>query len=264
MPALVEPPSNSDTLEEWEFFYGLSKRMGFGLRLRPIRAEAGVLREEREPIDLDMERMPTSDELFEQMTRRAHVPLAEVKKHPHGAVFEVEPVRVAAREPGFGDRLEIGDETMLTELTEVRGEPLPAAASATSERFPFRLICRRLPNVYNSSGHDLPALTRRRAYNPAFMHPSDLDDLGLGQGDVVTISSDHGSILGIVEKAPDLRRGVVSMAHAFGDTPERDAELREIGSNTGRLISVERDFDPYTGIPRMSAIPVTVERFNKQ
>ena len=39
---------------------------------------------------------------------------------------------------------------------------------------------------------------------------------------------------------------------------EHDALLRSIGSNTGRLTSVDRDYDPYTGIPRMSCIPVEV------
>ena len=48
------------------------------------------------------------------------------------------------------------------------------------------------------------------------------------------------------------------MAHARGDVPERDGELRRIGSSTARLVSVERDFEPLSGIPRQSAIPVNV------
>ena len=55
-------------------------------------------------------------------------------------------------------------------------------------------------------------------------------------------------------------RGVLSMAHGFGDAPERDGELRWIGSNTGRLVDGEREADPYTGIPRMSAVPVSIQR----
>ena len=93
------------------------------------------------------------------------------------------------------------------------------------------------------------------------MHPDDLRELGLAPGDVVEIESDHAAILGIVEAAPDVRPGVVSMPHAFGDAPERDPELRAIGSNTGRLTPVDRAYDPYSGIPRMSAIPVHVRPF---
>ena len=107
---------------------------------------------------------------------------------------------------------------------------------------------------------DADALTRGRPYNPAFLHPDDLAALGVAAGDTVRIESDHASILGIAEAAPELRRGVLSMSHAFGDAPERDGEYREIGSTTGRLVDTTVEFDPYTGIPRMSAIPVSVER----
>jgi anaerobic selenocysteine-containing dehydrogenase len=92
------------------------------------------------------------------------------------------------------------------------------------------------------------------------MHPEDLAALGLSSGDVVEIRSDHAAILGVVEAAPDVRRGVISMAHSFGDAPEHDARVREIGGNTGRLVSVDRDYDPHSGMPRMSAIPVNVQR----
>ena len=65
---------------------------------------------------------------------------------------------------------------------------------------------------------------------------------------------------GVVEAAPDVRPGVISMAHAWGDVPKWDAEVRTIGANTGRLTANDRDFDPITGIPLMSAIPVNVRR----
>jgi hypothetical protein len=48
------------------------------------------------------------------------------------------------------------------------------------------------------------------------------------------------------------------MTHAWGGAPGEDDDPTLGGSNTGRLTPVDRDFDPYTGIPRMSAIPVRV------
>jgi anaerobic selenocysteine-containing dehydrogenase len=90
------------------------------------------------------------------------------------------------------------------------------------------------------------------------MNPLDLEALGLSSGDMVEIISDHSSILGVVEGAADILDGVVSMAHGFGDAPEYDNQVRHIGSNTGRLTSVDKDFDPHTGIPMMSAIPVNI------
>ncbi len=258
-PALVEPPAGSDLIEEWRFFYQLAQRMGLPLRLTPVRSEAGPRREDRAPIEVDMQREPSGDEVLEWLARGSRVPLDEVKRHPHGAIFDAEPALVASKQPGSAARLELANPEMLAELAALRREPLPDLAQSAH---PFRLISRRLPNVYNSSGRDLPAHLNKRAHNPAFLHPEDLAVLGLRDGDLIEIRSERAAILGIAESAPELRRGVVSMAHAFGDAPERDAEVRRIGSCTGRLVSADRDFDPYTGIPRMSAIPVAVSRYS--
>jgi anaerobic selenocysteine-containing dehydrogenase len=150
---------------------------------------------------------------------------------------------------------------MLRELEEIRAETIDRAAEEAV--FPFRLVSRRLPNAYNSSGRDLPSFTRKRTYNPAFMNPEDLDALGLEPGAVVRIASNHAAILGVVEAEPELRRGVVSMSHAFGDAPDRDGDFMKIGSSTGRLMNAALDYDPYSGIPRMSAIPVVIEPFER-
>ena len=52
--------------------------------------------------------------------------------------------------------------------------------------------------------------------------------------------------------------GVISMAHARGDAPEREGDVRRIGSTTNRLVSTERNFEPISGMPRQSAFPVNV------
>jgi hypothetical protein len=54
------------------------------------------------------------------------------------------------------------------------------------------------------------------------------------------------------------------MSHAFGDAPELDDDVRTAGGNTGRLIYVEVEYDPYTGMPRMSNIPVRIELFDRR
>ena len=57
-----------------------------------------------------------------------------------------------------------------------------------------------------------------------------------------------------------MRAGAISMAHAFGGSQGDAHKVREFGSNTGALTPVDRDYDPITGIPRMSAIPVNVKK----
>ena len=72
---------------------------------------------------------------------------------------------------------------------------------------------------------------------------------GFAKGDIIEIDSGHAQILGVVEPAPDVARGVISMAHSWGDAPKFDSDVRTIGSNTGRLSSIDRDYDPITGLP---------------
>lgn len=246
-PALIAPPENSDLLEEWEVFYGLAQRMGLKLEFagRP----------------LDMEHKPNTDELFEMMCRGSRIDLKEVKKYPHGHIFDDPSITVLGKQDDCAEMLDVGNVHMIEELREVRAEALSDHGGYTGEmHFTHRLVSRRMNDVYNSSGRDIPRLVRNHRYNPAYMNPADIDTLGLHAGDVVEISSDHATILGVVEAAQDVRSGVVSMAHAFGDAPQYDKDLFYIGSNTARLTNVEENYDPRTGMPRMSAIPVNIRR----
>ncbi|MCP5180560.1 MAG: molybdopterin-dependent oxidoreductase [Pseudomonadales bacterium] len=246
-PALVPPPAGSDLLEEWQVFYRLAQRMGLPLTLN---GQA-----------LDMTNEPTTDELFEVLTAGSRIPLGEVKQHPHGHIFDDPSICVLPREADCEERLDLGNAIMLGELREVRQEPTTGHAGYRGEQtFTHRLVSRRLNDVYNSSGRDIPKLMKNGRYNPAYMHPDDLAAMGLHAGDVVEIASARAAILGVVEEADDVKPGVISMAHSFGDAPTEDHKLFSIGSNTGRLTSVDEDYDPRTGMPMMSAIPVNVRR----
>jgi anaerobic selenocysteine-containing dehydrogenase len=210
-----------------------------------------------EPIALDMEHKPTSEDIFAILLRDARVSFEELRRHPHGALFPDPPVFVAPKEPGWSGRLEVGSIEMIDALVALAEQPADASDPA---RYPLRLISRRMMTAYNSSARDLPALRSKWSYNPAFMHPAELARHGLVSGDLVEIHSDHASILGVVEADPTVREGLVSMSHSFGDVPERDGDVLAIGGNTGRLTSVERDYDRFSGLPRMSNIPVRIAR----
>src|SRR5262249_51031111 len=109
-PALVDPPQGSEVVEEWQFFYRLAQRMGLSLKF------SGV--------ELDMATEPTSDELLELMCRGSRVPLAEVKRHPHGAMFPDDAIRVLPKDEGWAERLDVGHPMMMGELAEVAAEAL--------------------------------------------------------------------------------------------------------------------------------------------
>ncbi|MDG2003496.1 MAG: molybdopterin dinucleotide binding domain-containing protein [Novosphingobium sp.] len=254
-PAVIDPPAGSDLIEEWEFYYGLAQRMGLELVLPPVNGQLGTLRAPTEPVAIDMTEKPTTDEMFEMITRGARVPLSEVKKHPNGAVF-AETIVAVPSDAECVDRLDVGNAAMMAELKEARSR---REDQTSDSNYPFQLISRRMPSAYNSSGHDLPTLVRKRGgrYNPAYMHPSDVEILGLKDEDRIVISSMTGSTDGFIKSDPTLRPGLIAMAHAFGGA-SADKDARVYGSNTGALVSVEDRYDHLSGIPRMSAIPVQV------
>ena len=95
--------------------------------------------------------------------------------------------------------------------------------------------------------------------NPAYLHPADLASAAWRRGSG-KVRSRFGEIVGVVEADPDVRRGVLAMSHCFGETPMKTDDPLGAGANTNRLLSMDYDYDPYTGIPRMSAVPVAVEK----
>ncbi len=242
-PKVCDPPEGSEVIEEWAFLWELASRMGIDVPL-----PGGSL-----PLD----RRPTTDEVLDLVTAPARVPLDEVRSHPHGALLPpAEPVTV---QPHRGDptpALSLASADAMADLETLRAEI--ESGTETDAGFTHRLISRRLREVCNSVGRELPSLRAKRPYNPAYMHPDDLSELGLVDGQSVEIESSRARVRAIVAASEDIRPGVVSMAHAWGASPGEDDDVEACGTSTARLIDVEREFDPISGMPRQSAIPVNV------
>jgi anaerobic selenocysteine-containing dehydrogenase len=253
--AVVEPPAGSDVIEDWEFLYGLAQRMGVDLRVETWAYDyAGI-----EPFDVDMKTKPTSDELFELLTKNSRIPLTEVKRHPHGQRYPEPAAFVQPKDPNWPHRLDVANSEMLVALDAI-GQLLERSDDLADTTYPFRLVSRRTRGMYNSTVND-GVTTGGRTDNPAFLCRDDLDQLGLMPGDLVEIRSAVGTITAIVEVDDSLRRGMLSMAHGFGSRPSTDLDaVRRHGSNVGVLIADDIDFDPYSGQPRMSNVPVSVRR----
>ena len=93
-PQIIEPPPGSEVLEDWRFFYELGRAMGMQLAYR------GHL--------FDMQNPPTTDALLEQFVARSRVPLAEIKRYPHGHVFPDPQPFAAPKDEGWPHRLQLG------------------------------------------------------------------------------------------------------------------------------------------------------------
>jgi len=94
--------------------------------------------------------------------------------------------------------------------------------------------------------------------DPAFFHPDDLAALSLTEGDVIEITSRVASIHAVTKASDKVRRGVISMSHAWGNDDAGKDDVIGIGASTNRLIDDAVGIDPITGMPLQSAIPVRV------
>ena len=142
-PALLDPPDDSDLIEDWQLFYRVGQRLGLSMSwLSVFGSPLGHMEAPLEPMPLDMEREPTTDELFEIMCRGSNISLDEVKRHPHGHVFEeLQRQQVARATPAVIPASTSGTSTSSAELAAIsaadyvttraadRRSPVPAGTS---------------------------------------------------------------------------------------------------------------------------------------
>jgi anaerobic selenocysteine-containing dehydrogenase len=249
-PALLDPPEGSDLMEGWQLYYRVAQKLGLELNFINYGGDGG-----QAAIPFDMAREPNSDEMIEMMCEGSAIPLDEVKRHPHGAIFEDARDWVKPRDPECTARLQLADPVMLEQLAEVRAED-PLARRKIGDAYPFQLVCRRIQETTNSGIK--PEGILKSGYNPLWMNPLDMDRLDLKDGDEVELSSRHGAIPAFVEAEETLREGVVAMTHGFGARPSSNYDPRRDGSNINLLLSWDDDPDPYHGMPRMSAVAVAI------
>ncbi|HEY2331470.1 MAG TPA: molybdopterin-dependent oxidoreductase [Acidimicrobiales bacterium] len=242
-PAVVEAPPG--TVDDWEFFLRLAWAMGRTIQVAGREYPPGSP-------------LPTTDEVLASFCTRGRVPLDELARHPHGTLVPeagppiVGPALTGPGRPEPTHRFDVLPADVAAELLDAR----EAAASDIARR-PYRLIVRRTKETINSLGRRIPGLPRH-TYNPCAMHPDDLAALGLEPGDTVVVESDHGRAGAVVDADATLRRGVVSMSHAFGGLPGEDDDPTLHGTNPTRLLSIDAETQSINRMPRMSAIPVTI------
>ncbi|MEP3422677.1 MAG: molybdopterin-dependent oxidoreductase [Erythrobacter sp.] len=237
--AVATPPG--DVIDEYEMFWTLAHKLGVTMQL------AGG--------PLPMDEKPSKQTFLDLMTAGCIVPPSEVRKDAAklggSAVLypDRHPVVEAVEESEF-NRFGLGAGDMPAELLRYADD------APTRAGFEFKLISRRSKTRFNSIGHPLKKLRDKTTTNPAYIHPDDIAQLGLEEDGIVAITSPHATIHGVVKSSNKVRRGLVSMAHAYGDVDATKDDVRERGSSTNRLTSEVVDFDPITGQSLQSAIPV--------
>ena len=247
--AVVEP--TGDVLGEWEVFWGLARHMG-----TTLRTPGG---------DLAVVDDPSDDDVIDHVYAKARMSTDEIRANlrtiHHGRSLVVGPA-----DPGCTAKFDLDHPVMIEALLDVANQRTGAdlIAGFDPDDYPFRLVSRRMKAVLNSLGPELPGIARKGTTNPAWTHPDDMAELGLTDGDLARISSPTGSVVGVCEPAPDVKRGVVSMAHSWGDGSGEDDKVRDIGVPTSRLTSTTAYNDPITGMVVPSAIPGSVAKVQEE
>jgi anaerobic selenocysteine-containing dehydrogenase len=238
-------------MEEWRFFHQLHCALGFEPEIPHPYAPGGPA--------IAPTAATTTDDVLAWMSHGARIPFDRVKASGAGQLYPDPPVVVEPKESGWSGRLEVGHPEMLR-LLDAYAEEMRQPPRVVPGR-PFRLVCRREGDAYNTSCN-VAGADHGRFHNPAHIHPADLAELGVEDGGLIEIASDRGVIPAVVAGDETLRRGLVSMMFGFGGGAESDARVREVGSNPNRLIANDVAFDPYTGQPQMSNVPVSVRRLD--
>ncbi len=243
-PAVVEP--DGDLLNDWEVFWEVAERMGITIEVAGGPLPTGD--------------RPSDDDVLDLIYAKSRVPLDDIRAN-NGKVLPEHAITVQPADPDAPGRFHVGLDDHMAELDVVFGEVSGAELMIgfDPEVHTFRLISRRLKTHLNSVGAEMPVLREKASTNHAHMHPDDMSDLGIEDGGLVRIESPRAELIGVAKAAPDLRRGVISMAHSWGGASLTDEKVRDIGAPTNRLIDVESGYCPISGQAIQSAIPVSVE-----
>ncbi|WP_043440704.1 molybdopterin oxidoreductase family protein [Arthrobacter sp. L77] len=123
------------------------------------------------------------------------------------------------------------------------------AASAARRPDPLLLATGRLLEHYQSGTQTrrVPALLAAQPAPRLQLHPSTAQDLGIGQGDRVVVTSPYGEARALADLTPDIRQDTVFLAFHFADAGS--ANLLTGGST-----------DPVSGMPEFKTTPVSVAR----
>lgn len=247
---VIDPPAGSEVCDEWYPFWAIAWRLGFAIDYLG-----------KGPLPMD--RVPTTEELLAIRMSDARVSFDEVKRHESGHIWDFDDAVVQPERPGMSGRFDLMPGDVAEELEQFLAATVSAGdIRSNGKQFSHLLTCRRLRNVFCSNGTELPHTRKLLPYNPVYLHPDDIRALGAASGDAIRITSDHGSIHAIIRADDSLRPGVVSLPHGWGGEPVEPGEDWDGAANVNLLIAADRDFDTVTALPRMSAIPVNLERAN--
>ena len=182
------------------------------------------------------------------------VDLAALERAPHGLdLGPLEPSLLRRLQTASG-AVECAPPFLLEELGQLPG----SGAMADGE---FALIGRRDARSNNSWMHNAPRLVKGKPRHQLHVHPHDLAERGLVDGERVRLRSRSGSIEVEVCASEALLRGVVCLPHGFGHDRDgtRQRRARTVAGASYNDLTDPLRLDAPSGNAALNGTPVRIE-----
>ncbi len=244
--------------EEWRFYADLAlamKRPLFG-----FRGVNSVVRASRRLAKIPgLAALEFGPAWFEWLMVAAErrIKLKDIKRAPHGYLYDDKRYGDLAKSLRTASKaVECAPPALMEECRRL----LASRPAGVSEDFPFTLINRRHRESLNSWMNENAGLFQHYRGNQAEMHPEDMLELGLQEGDRVRINSDTGAIELTVTASAGGRTGLITIPHGWGSRifdANRPGEFESWGENRNRLVN-DQDIDPLSQTPLLNLTRVNV------
>lgn len=235
-PAILPPPAGSDVVDDWYALRRLAEAAGFPLEFggEPLTPAADL----------------TTEALLARLTQGSALPFAALAQRRGGQRVTVDAPTIGARRTDA--RFQLLPPDVARELQQVRAEMADAPGPGPGPAPTFRLIVRRHKETMNSTGVAIAATRKLYPHNPVYLHPEDLESLGLAPGDPVLVVRGDASIGGSAKADPSLPRGAVAMSHGWSGRPTHPWEA------TNALVDGQDGAQAINGMPVMTGLPVEI------
>jgi anaerobic selenocysteine-containing dehydrogenase len=239
--AILAKPEGA--LHDWEIFVGLAKAFAerAGVELKPTLPPAQM-------IDLALRKGPHGEGSTWQLS------LETLDRFPHGLDLGPLQPNLAARLRTPSQAVEAAPQLLLDDLRRL-AEQVPPAVDE------LLLIGRRHVRSNNSWMHNFHRLVKGKPRHQLLMHPQDLAQRQLTDGQWVRIRSRTGVVEVQVQSSDEMMPGVVSLPHGYGHS-RQGVQLHIAGAQPGvsaNDLTDEHLRDAVSGNAALNGVPVKVE-----
>ncbi len=238
-------PKPEGSLHDWEIFTELGRRVALGLGQEPQQSVPP-----HELIDLGLQMGPYG----EHQGSKHRLSLEKLRANPSG--IDLGPLK-----PQLPERLQTRDKNIDCNTPQPL-EDLARLWQAFDRDAgdDLQLIGRRHVRSNNSWMHNYHRLIKGRNRCTLLMHPDDMEQRNLNDGETVVVQSRAGSLSVPVEASTDIMAGVVSLPHGYGHD-RSGIRLTTASANAGvscNDITDELAIDELSGNAAVNGVPVTV------